>query len=213
MSAHEQKINAYEKSLHMIEESIQNGSLNITEKSFHALYNTYEMLVAMSPFPEDLRIIDFMTRKVSDSLDSSKNLPARDDVSCRDEEKRLHQRIQLDGYTADIIQGGFAYTASVQDVSLKGLQLDNLPTKFYSIQEEKFTVVISKMFDSIHYKLTAHSKWRKVNGKSVAVGLHLVDAPVAWKQLINMIIPESNTENNLQPLEDGTWDNYASARV
>ncbi|WP_339132566.1 MAG: PilZ domain-containing protein [Candidatus Electrothrix sp. GW3-4] len=208
MTAYEQKIEAFERSLQMIEECVQNGSLHVPERSFHALYNTYEMLVDMSPFPEELRIIDFMSRKVTNSRASSKNLSLPDAIH-EETEKRLYQRIQLDGYTADIIQGGCAYTASVQDVSLKGIQLHDLPARFYSIQEEKFTVIISNLFDSIHYKLKAYSKWRKVNGRSVAVGLHLVDAPTAWNKLINMIIPE----NDFEPAEEGAWDQYTAARV
>ena len=147
MTACKQKIHAFERSLQIIEEFVKNGSLHVSEKSFNALYNTYEVLIDMTPVSDDLRINN---SNVNDSLFSSKNSSSPGSIH-KDTEKRLHQRVQLDGYRAGIIQGGFAYTASVKDVSLQGIQLHDLPTRFYSIQKEKFTVVIFNMFDSIHY--------------------------------------------------------------
>jgi hypothetical protein len=123
-------------------------------------------------------------------------------------EKRLQSRMLLNGYTADIIQDGFVYTATVQDASLQGLQLQDLPARFIVCKGEQFTVVVSNLFDSMHYKLTAHAKWRKKDGRSVAIGFHVVNAPAAWKQLINMRMPE----NNLISPEGGVWDQYVGSR-
>jgi hypothetical protein len=123
-------------------------------------------------------------------------------------EKRLQSRVQLDGYTADIIDDGFVYTATVEDASLQGIQLQDLPTRFTACKGEKFTIIVTNLINSMHYKLTVHSKWRKKSGRSVVIGFHVVNAPAAWKQLINISIPE----NNLKSPEDGIWDQYTSAR-
>ena len=124
-------------------------------------------------------------------------------------EKRRQPRMQLNGYTADIIQDGFVYTATVQDASLKGVQLYDLPTRFTVCKGEQFTIIVSNFSDSMHYKLAVHSKWRRKNGRSVAIGFHVVNAPAAWKQLINMSMPE----NNLESPEEDIWGQYASAKV
>ncbi|WP_339136628.1 MAG: PilZ domain-containing protein [Candidatus Electrothrix sp. GW3-4] len=191
MTACKEQVYAFEKSLQLIEKFVQNGSLNVSEKSFLALYNTYEKLMDMAPDSDELRANKFILRPDNDYLTSSKNMTLSD-AACENTEQRLHPRAELEGYTADIIQGGLAYTAYVQDVSREGIQLNDLPTEFSSIQEEKFTVIISSLFDSMHYKLIAHSKWRKVRDGSLAVGFQLVDIPVTWNLLINKIILERN---------------------
>ena len=122
-------------------------------------------------------------------------------------EKRMQPRMPLNGYTADIIQDGFVYTATVQDASLQGVQLQDLPTRFTVCRGEQFTIIVTNFMSSEHYKLTVHSQWRRKNGRSVAVGFHVVNAPAAWKQLINMSIPESD----FAACEEGVWDQYVSA--
>ncbi|MCI5142987.1 MAG: hypothetical protein D3909_14905 [Candidatus Electrothrix sp. ATG1] len=179
-----QQIGAYEKSLQLIEEFVHNGSLQVSEKAIQGLYNTYEKLVDMSNDSNEFRFDSLGLYRNSESLAGSKKSL---DVACEKTEKRVHPRVEVQGYMADIIQGGFAYTAYVQDASLKGFQLQDLPSKFYSIREEKFTVIVSNIFDSMHYKLTAHSKWRNLKDGSVAVGFQLVDAPASWNQLFNTI--------------------------
>ena len=83
----------------------------------------------------------------------------------------------MDGYTANIASDGFVYTATVQDVSLKGIQLQGLPARFTAVKGERFSVVISDYQEVMHYKLTVHSKWRKKDGRLVAVGFHIANAP------------------------------------
>ena len=123
-------------------------------------------------------------------------------------EKRLQPRLPLNGYTADIIQDGFVYTATVQDASLQGLQLLDLPARFTVCKGEQFTIIVTNFLNSMHYKLTVHSKWRRKNGRSVVIGFHIVNAPATWKQLINLSMPE----NTLEFPEEEVWDQYASAR-
>ena len=124
-------------------------------------------------------------------------------------EKRRQPRAQLGGYTANIASDGFVYTATVQDVSLKGIQLQGLPARFTAVKGERFSVVISDYQDLMHYKLTVHSKWRKKDGRLVAVGFHIENAPVSWKQLIFQEMPTPEHDSS----EDDAWDQYVGARV
>ncbi|MCI5207651.1 MAG: PilZ domain-containing protein [Candidatus Electrothrix sp. ATG2] len=122
-------------------------------------------------------------------------------------ENRLQPRMPLNGYTADIIQDGFVYTATVQDASLQGLQLQDLPGRFNVCKGEQFTIIVTNFLDSMHYKLTVHSQWRRKIGRSVVIGFRIVHAPAAWKQFINLSLPV----NNFESPEEEVWDQYASA--
>ena len=124
-------------------------------------------------------------------------------------EKRLQPRMPLNGYTADIIQDGFVYTATVQDASLNGICLYDLPDRFSAVRGDRFTVIVSSFFSSTHYKLTVHSQWKKKDYRTVAIGFNIVNAPATWKKLINTRMPE----NVLELSEEGAWDQYAGARV
>lgn len=124
-------------------------------------------------------------------------------------EKRLQPRMELNGYTADIIQGGSVYTATVYDASLEGIQLHDLPSRFSAVKNEKFTIVVSNLFDSTHYKLIVHSQWSKNIYGSVVVGFHVVNAPMIWGQLINKIM----SDNEFEMLGEPALDQYVSARA
>ncbi|WP_339133961.1 MAG: PilZ domain-containing protein [Candidatus Electrothrix sp. GW3-4] len=124
-------------------------------------------------------------------------------------EKRRQPRMQLNGYSANIVSEGFVYTATVQDASLKGIRLQGLPAKFIAINGERFSVVISDFQDVMHYKLTVHSKWRKKDGRLVAVGFHIANAPVSWKQFIRQEMPSCDHDTS----EDDVWGQYVGARV
>lgn len=124
-------------------------------------------------------------------------------------EKRIQPRMQLDGYTANIASDGFFYTATVQDVSLKGLQLQGLPARFTAVNGERFTVVVSDFQEVRHYKLTVHSKWRKKDGRLVAVGFYIANAPGSWKQFVRQELPAQEGEFS----EEDIWDQYVGGRV
>ena len=124
-------------------------------------------------------------------------------------EKRRQPRVQPDGYTAHIASDGFVYNATVQDISLKGIQLQGLPARFTAVKGEQFSVVISDYQDITHYKLLVYSQWRRKNGRIVAVGFHIANAPASWKKLILQQIPSNDNET---PDEDA-WDQYVGARV
>ena len=125
------------------------------------------------------------------------------------EEKRRQPRKQLDGYTANIANNGFVYNATVQDISLKGIQLQGLPDRFTAVKGEQFSVVVSDFQDVTHYKLTVHSKWRKKDGRMVAVGFHIANAPVSWKHFIRQEVPADDDGSS----EKGAWDQYVGARI
>ena len=123
-------------------------------------------------------------------------------------EKRRQPRIRLDGYTAHIASDGFVYNATVQDVSLKGIQLQGLPARFTAVKGEQFSVVVADYQDVMHYKLIVHSKWRRKDGRLVVVGFHIANAPISWRQLVLQQSPADEYETP----DEEAWDQYVGAR-
>lgn len=123
-------------------------------------------------------------------------------------EKRKQSRVNLSGYIADIADGNFVYTGTVQDVSTKGLRLNDLPNKF-TFNGKAVKIVVSHEFSSTHYKLQAYPQWRIINGISLDVGFNIINAPASWNTLIQQSIPTKENKNH----EGDIWDQYIGAKV
>ncbi|WP_417909133.1 PilZ domain-containing protein [Candidatus Electronema sp. PJ] len=107
-------------------------------------------------------------------------------------EKRRQTRTKLKGYIADIADGHFIYGGMVEDVSLEGLRLNDLPDKF-SVEGKRYSIVISGGPDSPCYKLKVAPRWRRKNGILVDVGFNIAEAPVGWKTFVQNIMPKLKT--------------------
>jgi hypothetical protein len=107
-------------------------------------------------------------------------------------EKRRQCRVKLEGYIADVADGHLVYAGTVEDVSLDGLRLNELPEKF-SGEGKKHTIVISGGPNSACYKLKAVSCWRKKNGMAADVGFSILESPSGWRKLMQEIAPYQQT--------------------
>jgi hypothetical protein len=103
-------------------------------------------------------------------------------------EKRQHCRVKLEGYIADVADGHLVYAGTVEDVSLNGLRLNELPEKF-SVEGKKYTIVISGGPNAACYKLKVFSRWRKKNGFATDVGFSILESPAGWRKLMQEIVP------------------------
>ena len=101
-------------------------------------------------------------------------------------DQRLHPRVQLKGYVVDITMNGLVYTTILQDASLKGIALLDLPDRFFTTHDKQFIVIVSNFLDLTHYKLTVDARWSKINGSTVSAGFYIADAPSQWNSLITM---------------------------
>lgn len=120
-------------------------------------------------------------------------------------EKRMHDRAELHGHIADIADGNFIYGGIIEDISISGLKLNSLPTKF-SIEGRIYRIVISGGADNEHIKLKARPRWKKTsrNGLSMDVGFRVIDAPWEWTELVHSRLPEQ------EPEEEDVWDQFSS---
>ena len=109
-------------------------------------------------------------------------------------EKRHEYRARLKGYIADIADGHFIYGGMVEDVSLEGLRLNDLPDKF-SLEGRKYSIIISGGPDLPCYKLKVAPRWRRKNGILVDVGFNIAEAPKSWQDFVQRVMPTQQEEH------------------
>ncbi|MEA2115304.1 MAG: PilZ domain-containing protein [Thermodesulfobacteriota bacterium] len=116
-------------------------------------------------------------------------------------EKRSHERMELHGHIADIADGNFIYGGIIEDVSLGGLKLNSLPTKFV-IEGRIYCIVVSGEASEAHFKIKVRPRWKRLDsaGLSMDVGFMVVDAPKEWTNLLNKMMPKKEKE------ERDVWD-------
>ena len=116
-------------------------------------------------------------------------------------EKRRHERMELHGHIADIADGNFIYGGIIEDVSLDGLKLNSLPTK-YAIKGKTYCIVVSGGASDANFKLKVRPRWQRTvkSGFSMDVGFLVVDAPLEWKKLVNKMMPKKKKD------EADVWD-------
>lgn len=98
-------------------------------------------------------------------------------------EKRQQMRIKLQGYSADIADGSFVYGGIVEDVSLMGLRIKDLPHKFI-VRGKYYTLVLSGGPDVRPYKLRVLPRWRRQKGLFMDVGFKITESPLKWSDFV-----------------------------
>jgi hypothetical protein len=97
---------------------------------------------------------------------------------------RKYLRRDLPGYTAKVINDDVAYSASVENASLEGIQLQQLSKKFQTNKADQFNIIICDFWNTVCYKLTVQQKWLKKNGSYIAAGFNIVNPPTEWKNFM-----------------------------
>ncbi len=103
--------------------------------------------------------------------------------------KRRHKRVRLHGHIAEIANGTFVYGGIIENISLEGLRLNNLPQEF-SNREKTYYIVLSGTSPENHCKLTVRPCWDRASGSALAVdvGFNIVEAPLGWRDLVDRMI-------------------------
>ena len=117
-------------------------------------------------------------------------------------EKRRYGRVLLKGYIADIADGKFIYGGVVEDISVDGLRLNDLPARF-AIEGKRYNLVISGGPANDYFKLTVFPRWRSKRRRTVDVGFRVVEAASGWKALVKRLAPKKIQEEDV-------WDQYSS---
>ena len=105
-------------------------------------------------------------------------------------DNRKEDRLKLKGYIADIADQYSVYEGIIEDVSLDGLCLHNVPDNFIA-EDRKYHLVISGKPGSVvlFLNLKVTLRWKKKNGLHTDIGFQIINAPAAWKQLVEMMTP------------------------
>ena len=123
-------------------------------------------------------------------------------------EKRRQSRAKLKGYIADIADGHFVYDGIVEDISLEGLRLNDLPDRFI-VEKRKYNLVVSGGPDSVCYKLTVYPRWKKKKPFSIDIGFHITNAPAGWKSFVLQMMPNKEEDTH----EEDIWDQYNGSSI
>ncbi|MCI5163963.1 MAG: PilZ domain-containing protein [Candidatus Electrothrix sp. AX5] len=102
-------------------------------------------------------------------------------------EKRRRIRVKLEGYIADVADGYFVYAGRVEDVSLSGLRLSELPIKF-SVEGKRYTLVVSGGPNFDCYKLKVVPRWRRKDDIVLVAGFKVVEAPEEWRAFVRKVL-------------------------
>ncbi len=121
-----------------------------------------------------------------------------------DIDKRRYERVELKGYIADIADGRFIFGGIVEDVSLDGLRLNDLPVRF-GVDGKQYRIVVSGGPAGNHFKLTVFPCWKHDNGASIDVGFKVVEHNGVWKTFVKQLLPDISSEEDV-------WDQYSSGK-
>ena len=95
--------------------------------------------------------------------------------------KRKYRRTGIPGFVADFADGNKIIGGTVQNVSLGGFEIINLPNSF-TAGKHTYTVILSG--GGKHYKMVVKPCWRKQKGlNDVDIGFKILEAPWEWMQL------------------------------
>ena len=97
--------------------------------------------------------------------------------------KRKYPRLDVQGFAGDIADGKFFVAGTVEDVSLLGFKMSNLPLNF-SAANRSYTTVISG--NDKHYRCVVMPCWTKKaeNNLSVEVGFKIIQATWEWTEFV-----------------------------
>jgi hypothetical protein len=104
-------------------------------------------------------------------------------------EKRQQARMNLKGYTAAIADGKLIFSGLVDNISLGGLRLSEMPQKF-ELKNWKYTLVVSGGPGASSYRMTVFPCWRRKNNFSQEIGFKIAEAHAGWKSFIQKIMPK-----------------------
>ncbi len=106
--------------------------------------------------------------------------------------KRRHQRIEVQNVVADLSGEVNFFSGTVNDVSLCGMSLADVPKELHDWKKELSIIVSAKGKD---YKMLVVPKWLSKNYSETLMGLEILNAPLDWTIFVL----------NYEPTDEDTW--------
>ena len=110
------------------------------------------------------------------------------------ENQRKYQRMDVDGFNADISDGVGFFPGVISDVSRFGLLMRDLP-KRVNDSTRKMTVVVSG--NGKNFKMLVRPKWSQQTGLRKMMGFEILNTPWEWTEFVMKIEPQ---------VDDDIWD-------
>jgi hypothetical protein len=109
--------------------------------------------------------------------------------------RRKDRRASVSGFVGDIADGNLVVGGMVEDLSLGGFRLAQMPD-FFKAEKHTYTVVLSG--GGKHYRLTAKPCWRRDSSSEgqLEMGFKILDAPWEWIEMTTKEIPEFDYEEH-----------------
>lgn len=109
--------------------------------------------------------------------------------------KRKHQRAGMSGFVGDLADGKLVFGGNVEDISIGGFKITNIPQSF-GAEKHTYTTILSG--GGKHYRLLAKPCWKKQGSRkdNLDIGFKILDAPWEWVAFIMKEIPECHYEDS-----------------
>lgn len=110
--------------------------------------------------------------------------------------KRFDQRHVTLGLMSSVSDGKNAFMGVVEDISLRGMRLSNVPADFDDTVDPCFIVVKGPTRD---FKVFLHPRWtRSTNhGMYKDIGFQINDPPHSWERFVDQLTDENNPLHTL----------------
>lgn len=102
-----------------------------------------------------------------------------------DQERRRHDRIQVQAPKANISQQGKCCRTNIANVSTHGICLEGVPEKLYVEKNGTLKVVVRTREQS--YPMFIRPKWSKLGKKGYVIGAEIIRSPAGWLDFIQEI--------------------------
>lgn len=108
--------------------------------------------------------------------------------------KRKHRRAEVSGFVGNFVSGNLVCAGDVQDISLGGFRIKDIPQSF-GTEKHAYTIVLSGR--GKHFRVLAKPCWKKEGSEksNVDIGFKILDAPWEWVEFTTKEIPEFDYED------------------
>lgn len=105
--------------------------------------------------------------------------------------KRVYERMEIEGFSADISDGKGFFPGAIYDISRFGLRMTDLPKRMDETKK-RMTVVISG--HGKNFKMIVRPRWVESSGLRKVVGFEIVNTPYEWTDFVMKLEPQKERD-------------------
>lgn len=101
-------------------------------------------------------------------------------------DNRVYNRIEIDGFNADISDGKGFFPGVIHDISRFGLRMTDLPKRMDD-KKQRMTAIISG--HGRNFKMVVKPRWAESFGLRKIVGFEIINTPYEWTDFVMKLEP------------------------